>query len=188
MRTYLPYSDFRKCAECFSLKRLTKQRHDALEVLYLLSGRRSPNRGSRFMYNSPAVKVWRFCPMVLVHYGLVLCDEYEKRTGKVDPVRDRLARQANWFRRNYGWAALITEPPKFLESEAMQKSHRAILARQEPEHYAKFGFTCDPNDEKVFYWPVEEAETEFAEIASCCQDECNCDACIEAREEGPTWN
>lgn len=193
MRTFLPYDDFAKCAACFTMKRLTKQRHDAMEILYLLSGRNHPSRGDRFMYNSPPKKVWMHCPMVLCQYIFALCDEYEKRTGKVDPVRDRCAQRQEWFRRRGGPQMRNTAIPEFMHSEAMQRSHRAILARQDEQHYGQFGFERDPDDEKVFYWPVDEADAQYnsghLELDgefddshdSDNDDECDCEACQEAR-------
>lgn len=185
MRTYLPYSDFAQCAECFTMKRLTKQRHDALEILYLLSGRNHPERGDRFMYNSPPKKVWQHCPLVLIQYGLALCAEYEKRTGKPDPVRSRFVARDEWFRRRGGITVRQETLPKYFESETMQRSHRAILARQDAAHYAKYGFERDPDDEKIFYWPVEEAVAEFETptINDSWSDDdgCDCESCLAAR-------
>ena len=167
------------------MKRLTKQRHDALEILYLLSGRNHPERGDRFMYNSPPKKVWQHCPLVLVQYGLALCDEYEKRTGKPDPVRVRFEQRDRWFRDRGGPAARTTERPRYFDSETMQHSHRAILARQDESHYAEYGFERDPDDEKIFYWPVEEAVAEFEnpriDYSWSDDDGCDCEACLAAR-------
>jgi Pyrimidine dimer DNA glycosylase len=161
MRTYLPYASFQQCAECFTLKRLTKQRHDVMEILYLLSGRNHPSRGDRFMYNSPPKKVWQHCPFTLIQYGLALCDEYEKRRdGKPDPIRERLLERQQWFRQQRG-EPCNERRPDFLDSEQMHNSHRAILARQDEQHYEQYGFEREPEDEKVFYWPVEEAARQY---------------------------
>lgn len=160
MRIYMPYPDFKDCAKCFTLKRLTKMRHDVMQILYMLSGRNHPSMGDRFFYNSPPKKVWGFVPLTLVDYGLALCSEYESRMNKPDPVRDRLMDRHRWFVRNFG--DYSSERPRFLDSEQMHKSHRAILARQDKKHYAKFGFAVDPDDEKVFYWPVDEAKEQYS--------------------------
>lgn len=141
------------------MKRLTKQRHDVMQILYMLSGRTHPTIADRFMYNSPPKKVWCQIPFVLLDYGYCMCDEYERRTGKPDPIRERLDN-----RRDYFASTGINEhpaTPNFLTSEAMQKSHRAILARQDEQHYAKYGFLRCPDDEKVFYWPVDEAQAQY---------------------------
>lgn len=194
MKTYLPYADFDKCAECFTTKRLTKQRHDAMEILYLLSGRNHPTRGDRFMYNSPPKKVWQHCPLALCEYVLALCDEYEKRTGKPDPIRSRCESRQRWFKDRGGPMSRMTNPT-FLGSESMQRSHQAILARQDEQHYAEYGFVRCPDDEKVFYWPVDEAVAQY----ECPQPEwvddnddtedtfdddggCDCEACLAARD------
>ena len=160
MRIYMPYSDFEKCAKCFTLKRLTKMRHDVMQVLYMLSGRNHPSMGDRFFYNSPPKKVWGFVPLVLVDYGFALCSEYERRMKKPDPVRARLSDRQLWFIRNIGNGP--DDEPRFLESVQMHKSHQAILARQDKKHYAQFGFAADPEDEKVFYWPVDESKDHYA--------------------------
>jgi hypothetical protein len=160
MRTFMPYPDFAKCAQCFTMKRLTKQRHDVMQILYMLSGRTHPTIHDRFMYNSPPKKVWCQIPFWLIKYGEAMCDEYESRTGKRDPLRDRLQNRREYFEGHGGYDR--EQPrPFFLESEAMQKSHRAILARQDAAHYEKFGFVRCPDDEKVFYWPVEEAQGQY---------------------------
>lgn len=162
MRTYLPYSDFAKCAACFTLKRLIKQRHDVMELLYMLDGQPHPQRGDRFMYNSPPKKVWQYCPLALVRYGEALCAEYEKRKGRLDPIRERLSERRERIQRR----GVDRGEPQFLSCEAMHKSHRAILARQDAEHYSKFGFERDPDDEKVFYWPVDEANAQYESVAA----------------------
>jgi hypothetical protein len=192
MRTFLPYADFAKCAECFTMKRLTKQRHDAMEIIYLLSGRNHPTRGDRFMYNSPPKKVWQHCPLTLCQYVLALCDEYEKRTGKPDPIRERCIGRQTWFINRGGRMSRLTTP-NFLASESMQNSHRAILARQDEQHYEKFGFVRCPDDEKVFYWPVDEATAQYDDPTpdldlgsddddSHGDDYCDCEACCSARD------
>jgi len=197
-RIYLPFDNYAECAKCFTLKRLTKQRHDVMEVLYMLSGRNHPTRGDHFMYNSPPKKVWQYCPLSLVEYGRALCDEYEARTGKQDPIRDRLDNREDWFRRRGGQMSRRTTPD-FLKLDAMHNSHRAILARQDPDHYAKFGFERDPDDEKVFYWPVEEAKAQYEQGVRLESDEdsdepnddgnddwnddyCDCESCQAARD------
>ncbi len=142
MRTYLPYADFAKCAACFSNRRLNKQRHDALEILYMIHDIPHPTRGRQGFYNSPPKKCWQNYVGALAAYGLALCAEWSARNEKPDPCRDRFER--------YAKHASATLPP-WLNDPAMHRSHQAVLARQEPEHYRDF--VADPEDEKVFYWP-----------------------------------
>jgi hypothetical protein len=160
MFTYLPYSDFAECARCFSTKRLNKQRHEALEVLYMLSDIANPISGRNGFFGSPPKKCWESNVGALIRYGYALCDEWERRMEKPDPCRERFVRFKERFY-GEGESGSFRRNPRWLESQSMHLSHRAILAKQEPEHYAKFGFQRDPADEKVFYWPLAEVEREL---------------------------
>jgi hypothetical protein len=153
MRCYFPFADFTRCAECFDNRRLTKQKHAVMEIIYMLKGQRHPSRGDRFFYNSPARKVWQHYPRTLCEYGLAMCAEWERRTGKSCPVKPRIQEYLRYVRNE-----MSSHEPTWVDNLQMHKSHRAILARLEPEHYAKFGWESTPDDEKVFYWPVDEVE------------------------------
>jgi hypothetical protein len=131
IQTFLPYSDFKKSAECLDNKRLCKQRLEALQILNTLTGK------SNGWKNHPAVKMWKSYEGALSYYGWVMCVEWINR-GFNSTIHEKFC------------PFLYGEMPPWLNEEFC-KSHRANLTRKYPEWYSKF-WQEDPT--LPYVWPV----------------------------------
>ena len=70
MQTFLPYADFRRSAQALDLRRLGKQRVEAVQVVRAIT---RPGYGWR---HHPAAKMWRGHAEALGRYGLTMADEW----------------------------------------------------------------------------------------------------------------
>lgn len=133
MQTFLPFSDFKKSAECLDNKRLAKQRVEAMQILKALlvgSGWR----------NHPAVKMWKGYEKALAIYGISICDEWIGR-GYKDTCKSKILSMIKD----------INNPimPFWLGNEKFHLSHQSNLKRKKPDYY-KF----DIPDNLEYFWPV----------------------------------
>ena len=135
MQTFLPYSSFRKSAECLDNKRLGKQRVEAYQILRTLTGK------STGWVNHPAVKMWRGYETTLAAYGHCCCTEWISRGYKdtLRPVFDSMR-----------WP--FKADPDWITDVRVHESHRSNLLRKMPLWYSRFGWNA-PND-LPYYWPV----------------------------------
>lgn len=74
MNTFLPFASYTESAKALDRLRLGKQR---LEVLQMLVALRVPDR--RGWRNHPCTLAWRGCSNSLVHYGVEVCSEWQRR-------------------------------------------------------------------------------------------------------------
>lgn len=130
MQTFLPFPDFQASAQCLDNKRLGKQRVEALQILNVLSGKRSG------WANHPAVKMWRGYEYALREYMDVMIAEWVRRGFK------------NTM--NAGFVSYGTERPPWFGDEAFHRSHRSNLLRKDFVHYSKF--FVEPVD-LPYIWP-----------------------------------
>lgn len=145
MQTFLPYPDFAESARVLDVRRLGKQRVEALQILRELDRSTPPTRWS----NHPAVRMWRGYEATLVTYGVSICDEWIGR-GYRDTCREKII------------AAVLTgdihdfiEPssaPPWLGDTAFHQSHRSNLVRKLPAHYGVLW--PDVPDDLPYVWPV----------------------------------
>lgn len=134
MQTFLPYPDFKQSACCLDMKRLCKQRVEALQILNTLID------GGRWK-NHPAVLMWAGYEEALASYMTACIDEWVRR-----------GYNNNMIRANCGRVKL----PSWFGSEAFHASHRSNLLRKNPEWYKQFGWT-ESNDLN-YVWPVRSKE------------------------------
>lgn len=132
MNTFLPYPSFVESASCLDRARLGKQRVEVLQILNVLTGKRTG------WCNHPAVRMWRGYEACLALYGLVMCLEWTNR-GYNDSVANRLE------------AKEVVAPP-WLGDAAFHASHRSNLLRKDIVHYSKFGWQ-EPAS-LPYIWPV----------------------------------
>ena len=137
MQTFLPFPDYERCAQVLDRQRLGKQRVECLQIATALT---NANYGWQ---NHPAVKIWRGHLSGLIHYGLVICDEWTAR-GYKDSCREKLLSLA---------APSLKDEPGWLGSEEVHRSHRSNLLRKDAEHYAPHFEQGLPND-LPYVWPV----------------------------------
>lgn len=137
MQTFLPFEDFKKSAQCLDYRRLGKQR---VETWQLLRAIRGETKGWR---NHPAAVMWNGHEKALVHYGLVMCEEWVKR-GYKDSMTDRfLVEFAN-----------MEEPlelPHWMGNKNFHRSHQSNLIRKYREYYEP-QFPGVPNNIN-YVWP-----------------------------------
>lgn len=132
MQTFLPYPDFRRSAACLDVRRLGKQRLEALQLLNTLQG---TSRGWR---NHPAARMWRGNEDALRLYMNAVIEE--------------------WVRRGYrNSLALVTvegapEMPPWLGDPAFHASHRANLLRKDVAYYGRYGWSESPD--LPYVWPA----------------------------------
>ncbi|MER7166566.1 MSMEG_6728 family protein [Micromonospora sp. NPDC000207] len=150
MQTFLPYPDFLASARVLDVKRLGKQRVEAIQVL---RGLTRPGYGWR---NHPAVKMWAGYEEALVRYGLDMCTVW-CAPGRADTCATTLTTdfaEACGPVRIRGQAELAEagELPPWLGRDDLHRSHRSSLLRKDPDHYGPFfGDTTPPDLEYV--WP-----------------------------------
>jgi hypothetical protein len=145
MQTFLPYPSFERTARVLDVRRLGKQRVEALQVL---RAQHVPNYGWR---HHPAVKMWRGHDEALVSYGVTICREWIRR-GHRDTVLEQLVGlapdgevlpQAELRQRG-----LL---PPWLGNRAFHRAHQSSLVRKDPELY-RAAFPNVPDD-LPYVWP-----------------------------------
>ena len=149
MQTFLPLPDFTESARALDVRRLGKQRVEALQVL---RGLTVPGYGWR---HHPAVRMWTGYEEALVRYGLEVCAVW--RAGdRADTCADLLAAgmaAATGVTAVRGQAELAAagEVPPWLGDDALHRSHRSALVRKDPGHYGPL-FPGTPDD-LPYVWP-----------------------------------
>lgn len=133
MQTFLPYSNFKKSAECLDYRRLGKQRVEAWQIYQALTNRKYG------WQNHPAVKMWRGYESSLLIYGYVICQEWINR-GYNDTMCERFGKElvkvqgvncpAEWK---------IVNPP-WIGNNAFHASHRSNLLRKDLRYYSQFNW------------------------------------------------
>jgi hypothetical protein len=150
MQTFLPSADFEASARMLDVRRLGKQRVEALQVLNALT---VPGHGWR---NHPAVLMWRGYEEALVRYCLEVCTVWCElgfadtcATKVTTALRDRLGTARV---RTQTELAAAGDLPPWLGDEPLHRSHRSSLLRKNPDHYRPlFG---DEPDDLEYVWPV----------------------------------
>lgn len=140
MQTFLPYSNFSKCAKVLDNKRLGKQRVEAMQILDILI-----NNKKGHWSNHPAVLMWKGNEIALGIYGMIICREWINR-GYKDTCLSKifnLTLQALDSGKEY-------RIPKFLLNDKFLLSHKSNLLRKNYDHYSQFFIA--PND-LPYVWP-----------------------------------
>lgn len=139
MQTFLPYTDFKKCAEVLDYRRLGKQRVEAMQILMCLE---KPNRWK----NHPAVKMWEGYETSLMVYTNEMIKEWIKRG-------------YNNTMKIYDIESHLYDEPFWLGDERMHSSHRANLLRKDIDFYSKYGWKENP--EQDYWWPFRKRDREW---------------------------
>lgn len=148
MQTFLPYADFARCAAVLDLRRLGKQRVEALQIARAIT---VPNHGYR---HHPAAKMWKGHEEALGAYGVAICREWRGR-GHADTceakIRDELATLGITTVREQADLEAAGALPPWLGDEGFHRSHRSSLLNKDPEWYGTV-FTDVPPD-LPYVWP-----------------------------------
>jgi hypothetical protein len=143
MQTFVPHPDLAASAAVLDDRRLGKQRVETLQIL------RALHLEDYGWANHPAVTMWRGHALALVAYGLAVVDEWVAR-GYGDTTREPIS--------EFAAPDDVPDPrqldprllPPWWGEEAVHRSHRAALARKEPERYGDLAVD-DPD--QPYVWP-----------------------------------
>ena len=133
MQTFLPFSDFKKCAQSLDNKRLNKQHVECLQIINVLEGNSTSWR------NHPAVRMWENTLDALKQYANCIKDECLSRGFKSEKIP-------------YFSVPSQISYPKWLGQDLVHNSHKSNLARKLPSHYTPQGF--EDKGIEGYYWPV----------------------------------
>lgn len=149
MQTFLPYADFERSARALDIRRLGKQRVEALQVL---RGLTVPTYGWR---HHPAVKMWAGHEEALGRYALTCCEVWSG-LGFADTCAATLAADLAAAGvpvvRSQAELAGAGALPSWLGDEAFHRSHQSSLVRKDPAHYRPL-FPGVPDD-LPYVWPT----------------------------------
>ncbi|MFC5949296.1 MSMEG_6728 family protein [Pseudonocardia lutea] len=149
VQTFLPFPDFAASAKVLDDRRLGKQRVEALQIL------RAQIREGYGWQHHPAVRMWRGYPEGIAAYALAICEEWVAR-GKADTVADSVRADLEAAGlpppRTQSELAAAGRLPDWLGDDRLHGSHRRVLVRKLPEHYAPL-FPDDEPD-PAYFWPV----------------------------------
>jgi hypothetical protein len=137
MQTFLPYEEFERSAQVLDRLRLGKQRVEVIQLLRACL----ENSGWK---NHPATKMWKNYESGLVEYGLIICQEWQKRGYKDSCLKKIMDIQ-------YQYNLYSTARPKWLGNKDFHISHQSNLLRKDEEYYRKF-FPDTPNN-LPYVWP-----------------------------------
>lgn len=141
MQTFLPYPDFAASARVLDMRRLGKQRVEALQILQVLAGL---THGWR---NHPAVRMWRGHAMMLTQYLCNVVAEWHDIRGYNDTCREK----ARIILEAYPQLQTEYDMPSWVGDPAFHASHRSNLVRKDPAHYGPI-FT-DVGPDLPYVWP-----------------------------------
>jgi hypothetical protein len=136
----MPLPDFVNTATILDMRRLGKQRVEAMQILRVLAGL------SDGWKNHPAVRMWSGRGWVLGEYGLAMCQEWIRRG-----YRDTCTAKIRTLMQDYFWHER-RGIPDWIGDEDFHASHRSNLLRKDPLYYGQFGW-MEPSD-LPYVWPV----------------------------------
>jgi hypothetical protein len=118
VNTFMPYEDFEQVAKVLDVKRLGKQRVEAMQIINIITDK-TKTKGWR---SHPVVKMWQDYPDALKLYYNTIVKE--------------------WIARSYTNNMKLYKIPNkvvmpwFVKCKTLHLSHQASLIRKEPEYYA----------------------------------------------------
>jgi Pyrimidine dimer DNA glycosylase len=152
MQTFLPSPDFGESARILDVRRLGKQRVEAIQVLRALL---VPGYGWR---HHPAAAMWSGYEEALVRYGLevcaVWCQAKNADTCAATLVDDLVRGTGIEGARTQPKLAAAGELPPWLGDEAFHRSHQSALVHKDPEHYRRH--FPDVPDDLPYVWPASD--------------------------------
>ena len=143
MQTFLPYPNFKQSASVLDMRRLGKQRIEAIEILKISLGKES-----RWKHH-PAVKMWKGYEHALSHYTRCIIEEWRRR-GYNDSLLGKLAVICTDFDLLSNVETIL---PWWLGLDEFHSKHRATLLFKLPAHYSTFGWIENP--EYGYLWPTK---------------------------------
>ncbi|MFE2875019.1 MSMEG_6728 family protein [Streptomyces roseus] len=156
MQTFLPFPSFDASAAVLDVRRLGKQRVEAVQVL---RGLVLPGYGWR---RHPAVRMWAGYEEALVRYGLEICAAWTAG-GRADTCADTLVRDLGQRStaatpRTQGQLAADGDLPPWLGTPEFHRSHQSALVRKDTAFYRE-RFPGVPDD-LPYVWPRSDREAD----------------------------
>jgi hypothetical protein len=149
VNTFLPFSDFKKCAKVLDGKRLLKQRVEAHQIVNIIKKRKLQEKCG--FYNHPAVLMWEDNIDALKQY----CNEM---------ILESIERG---YKNKMKLYKIKENPimPWWLGYEHIHYSHQASLLRKNHEHYLKH-FINLPNKYryKGYVWITHRSKSDIDKI------------------------
>ena len=150
MQTFLPYAEFDRSAQVLDVRRLGKQRVEALQVL---RGLLVEGYGWR---HHPAVRMWRGHPEALGCYGVTMALRWVS-LGYADTVEASLRRELAEVGidtiRSQGELQEVGGLPPWLGDTELHRSHQSNLVRKDPTWYRQFFPTVAAD--LPYVWPAD---------------------------------
>jgi hypothetical protein len=128
MQTFLPYPDFAACAAVLDVRRLGKQRVEALQVLRALT---VPGYGWQ---HHPVVRMWTGYEEAVVRYGLEMCRTWTAG-GRADTCAASMTEDFGARPRSHAELAAADDLPNWLGDPAFHRSHQSALVTKDPVFY-----------------------------------------------------
>lgn len=158
MQTFLPYPSFERSARSLDLRRLGKQRVEAIQVV-----RAATWPGYRWA-NHPVAQMWKGYEEALGCYGFACCAVWTEQ-GFSDTCQLTIATDL----RSFGIPLVRTQAelaeagalPPWLGDDAVHRSHQSALVRKDPDYYR--ALFPDVPDDLPYHWPVRSAAVVEAE-------------------------
>lgn len=155
VNTFLPYSDFKKCAQILDYKRLLKQRVEAYQIINIIK-KRKQNIKCGFI-NHPAVIMWEDNIDALKLYYNVMVKETIKRgyknTMKLFDIKTK------------------PENPWWIGYIHIHNSHKASLLRKDPNYYIKYFYNLpDEYRYEGYVWITHRTKDEIIKIKKYLQN------------------
>lgn len=134
MQTFLPYPNFKDSLMCLDVKRLTKQRLEALQILRLLT---DDTFNSRLWINHPVVKMWKGYENYLSGYYNTSLEVFTERGYKNNLLKCTFDKD---FQYNLNIKWFPDNKPWFIGNRSFHQSHQSNLLRKDYNYYSKFGW------------------------------------------------
>mmetsp|Transcript_41070 Transcript_41070/g.46353 ORF Transcript_41070/g.46353 Transcript_41070/m.46353 type:complete len:239 (-) Transcript_41070:89-805(-) len=148
MITFLPSTDFERCARCLDDKRLGAQRYEAYSILKWL---RHPMEYPKLV-QAGYCKMWTGYELALVRYTNVMLVEWARRGKnniKLKPYDSARGLDEHEDDR-------VTFPP-WMGCHILHSYHRDALVAKFPDHYQQFGWKESGTTYNGSYmWPVQD--------------------------------
>jgi hypothetical protein len=126
MQTFLPYPDFKQSLICLDVKRLGKQRVEAMQMVNAIEN--VPTKSGRLYrgwHNHPCTRMWRPYVMALKLYTNTAIETWVERGYRNSMVPYTI---------NYDELVM----PHWLGDDAFHRSHQSNLYHKLPSHYPQF--------------------------------------------------
>lgn len=163
VQTFLPYSDFKKCARILNTKHLCKQRVEAYQLINAIEKEKKSetNVDSKKIawINHPVTVMWKNNLSALKLYYNCMIDEMEKRGFKNNMIVNKEENKKKYeIEENVSY-------PWWLGWEVFHYSHQASLLRKSPSSYVKY-FKNLPEEyrESGYVWPSKLTSKQVKDI------------------------